>query len=42
MRPGERDMAAQTEAEPDADIYVDEGGDIQEDLSNQPINDDDD
>ena len=33
---------AQMTVEPDADTYVDEGGDVQEDLSNQPINDDDD
>lgn len=26
----------------DADTYVDEGGDVSEDLSNQPINDPDD
>ena len=32
---------AQMTVEPDADTYVEDVGDIHEDLSNQPINDDD-
>ena len=34
-------MARQLLETPDEDVLIDEGGDIQEDLSNQPINDDD-